>query len=121
MSKNRLRCDYCHSDSHTLNTNAECRAKYDTFEAFGNKYQYVFLALLIIEMVLFCVLAFFMDPWASMGILFVAMGVTIFVFPFCTPQTFEMMGVKGTVKLARVLGVILIIAGLILIAVPYVL
>jgi len=119
MSKTGSRCAYCHSDTHTLDSDAECRRKYDKFDAFGNKYQYVFLALLIIETVLFCIMMFFIDPWASMGMLFAAMGVTIFVFPFCTPQTFDMLGVKGTIKLARVLGIILIAVGLVLVAIMY--
>jgi len=96
----------------------ECRRKYDEFNAFGNKYQYVFLALLIIETILFCVMAFFADILISTGVLFVAMGITLSVFPFCTPQTFDMLGVKGTIKLARAIGVIMITVGLILIAVP---
>ena len=111
MSKTGLRCDYCHSDSHTLNTNMECRTKYDEFEAFANRYQYVFLALLALETVLFCVMVFFIDPWVSMGILFAAMGVTIAVFPICTPETFEMLGVKRTIRLGRIIGAVLIIAG----------
>jgi hypothetical protein len=112
MSKAGLRCDYCHSDSHTLNTNMECRAKYDEFEAFGNKYQYVFLALLALETLLFCIMVFFIDPWVAMGILLAAMGVTIAVFPFCTPETIEMVGVKGAIRLGRIIGAVLIAIGM---------
>jgi len=121
MSKTGLRCDYCHSDSHTLNTNMECRTKYDSFEAFANRYQYVFLALLALETVLFCVLAFFMDVVASMGIMLAAMGATLAVFPFCTPETIEMAGVKGAIRLGRIVGAVLIIAGVAMIVVVHLL
>jgi hypothetical protein len=41
-------------------------------------------------------------------------GITIIKFPFCTPQTIQMVGIKKAKIVARFIGLILIISGLII-------
>ena len=106
-----VRCTYCNSSEHSIRTNSECRERYERFEKFSERYVYAFIALLLFSLVAFGILIFFTDPLIAMGIMFAIMGVTIAVFPFCTPETFEMLGVKGTIRLGRVLGLIMVVVG----------
>ncbi|PKM77454.1 MAG: hypothetical protein CVU90_07525 [Firmicutes bacterium HGW-Firmicutes-15] len=54
------------------------------------------------------------DEHYTFIVMFVALsvvGITIIKFPFCTPQTVRMVGIKKAKIVARILGLILIIIG----------
>ena len=109
------KCAYCNSNDHTIETCKECKIGYDRFEHFAEKYLYVFLILLIVPIFILCVLMIFVDVLICSGLMLAIMGATIAVFPFCTPETFNALRILGTIRLARVLGTVIAVCGLLMV------
>ena len=42
---------------------------------------------------------------------FASIGLVIYIFPFCSPTTFEFMSVKTSIKLARIIGGVIFALG----------
>ena len=42
---------------------------------------------------------------------FALIGLVIFIFPFCSPTTFEFMSVSTSIKVARVMGGVIFLVG----------
>ncbi|MFX1598580.1 MAG: hypothetical protein ACFFC5_05910 [Promethearchaeota archaeon] len=47
-------------------------------------------------------------------IIFGGLGLTIIIFPFATPQTNSLLGIKNAIRLIRIIGVVLTGAGIFL-------
>jgi len=109
------KCAYCNSENHTVETCEECKIGYDTFKRFTKRYLYVFLTLMIVPVFVLCVSMIFVDVLICMGLMLAIMGATLAVFPFCTPETFDALGVLGTIKLARILGTVIVVCGLLIV------
>lgn len=44
-----------------------------------------------------------------LGLSLFLMGLTFLLFPFATPQTFQMLGIKKTIWLVRIIGICIIV------------
>ena len=80
------------------------------------RYVLLFLGLIIISLICLVTPATCSDnDWA--GYLFISsfalIGLTLLLFPFCTPQTIAMMGVAKSIKIARIIGGIIFALGVI--------
>lgn len=94
-----------------------CKQKCDEFDSYCEKYKYLFLALIVIEILGFLLVTLFItssDFYLYMSIWIIAMGITMYVFPFATPETIDMIGLKKCIKLVKAIGIGLCIAGIII-------
>ena len=77
--------------------------------------------LLFIGLIVICLIVFigslcwrvdnnYLGPYLFTGS-FAAMGAVIFIFPFCSPTTFELMSIATSIKLARTIGVVIFALG----------
>jgi hypothetical protein len=48
----------------------------------------------------------------GMFIIFAGMGAVIIKYPFVTPQTIQLFGIKNSIKLVKVMGVLMILGGI---------
>ncbi|MHA1409111.1 MAG: hypothetical protein ACTSQY_02110 [Candidatus Odinarchaeia archaeon] len=54
----------------------------------------------------------FFDPWLGLLITFFGLGITIIIFPFATPQTKQLLGIKKSITVVRVLAISFFIIGI---------
>lgn len=94
-----------------------CAAQAEDFVRFFERTKTYFLIGMAISLVFIFVAVFVLSSGSALtgGILmasgFVALGVTAILFPFATPQTFSMFGIRKARKITKVLGICLIAMG----------
>lgn len=84
-----------------------------SFIDYARRFRVLFLVLvplLTAAMVIFALV----EHVAAVGISVVITGVVAMVLPFATPHTVEMLGLSKSIRLARILGGITAVIGLIL-------
>ncbi len=124
---------YCHKEIETSHPavvgkektqinccSAECVNKSEEFILFADRHKLHFILLMVAAMVVFLTGAILLSTEKTVGsvlfsIGFGLLGFDILLFPFATPQTFDMLGIKKSVNMARVIGLI-ILGGSLLIA-----
>lgn len=112
-----MKCKYCNNESNFQYCDDVCKQKYEEFKSYCERYKYLFLALIAIEilgLLLITLLITSGDFYLYMCVWIIAMGITMYVFPFATPETIDMIGVKKCIKLIRVIGIGFCIAGIII-------
>ena len=123
------RCVWCHKSGGTLKTlparvpntlgtvgevsvavHPEHEAELSRFLAYQRRYARLFLLLVLLGVV--ALLIFAALGWEAGATSVIAYyGVLFIVFPFATPTTVEMIGMKSSVRLVRVAGFVLLVAG----------
>lgn len=88
-----------------------CKEDCEKFLGFAKKYEKLFLALVIIPMIICTFASFILGEWV-VCLMIVILGATLTLFPFCTPQTIQLTGVKKSVLIGRILGIALIVWGI---------
>jgi hypothetical protein len=88
----------------------ECRHKSEKFLRFGKRFSPLFLGLIIACTVALIALSVTAPRLVSLPM--AAMGFVILFFPFCTPQTVQALGLKKSVLIGRIVGVIVIALGI---------
>lgn len=88
-----------------------CKEDCEKFLSFAKKYEKLFLALVIIPMIICTFASFILGEWV-VCLMIVILGATLTLFPFCTPQTIQLTGVKKSVMIGRILGIALIVGGI---------
>ena len=90
----------------------ECSAKTISFIQFAERTKVFFVIGIVVSIVMTfgTIFAVFSE---LVGLVLLCagwslLGLTICVFPLATPQTFQLLGIKKTVKLTRVIGVLII-------------
>jgi hypothetical protein len=77
------------------------------------RYALLFMALICISLA--CLIGGALWRAAGGGYLFVAsfasLGLVLFIFPFCTPETVEMIGVAKSILVARIIGGVIFAIG----------
>ncbi len=73
----------------------ECKVQFQAFLDYTNKYKFLFLGGILIS----SIICFFHIS----GVLL--LGIIIAIFPFVTPHTIEILGVKKSKVLGRVIGI----------------
>lgn len=123
-------CAYCGRKSDILHTVAAgkdktplsccsegCEAKAKRFYGFFDHTKYIFLAGIAVSVIMLFVSVFMLSAGNTetgdslIGISMSFLGVIVMVFPFATPQTFDLLGIRKTVLLTRILGVFVIALG----------
>lgn len=84
-----------------------CKEDCKKFLGFAKKYEKLFLALVIIPMIICTFASLVLGEWV-VCLMLVILGATLTLFPFCTPQTIQLIGVKKSVLIGRILGIALI-------------
>lgn len=88
----------------------ECKQKAEKFLLFGKRFSPLFLGLILVCVVTLIVLSVTVPRFATLPM--AAMGFVILFLPFCTPQTVQMLGLKKSAVIGRILGVIVIALGI---------
>lgn len=88
-----------------------CKEGCEKFLSFAKKYEKLFLALVIIPMIICTFASLILGEWV-VCLMIVILGATLTLFPFCTPQTIQLTGVKKSVLIGRILGIALIVGGI---------
>lgn len=88
----------------------ECRQKAEKFLHFAKRLSPLFLGLIIV--IIIALLALSVTAARLSSIPMTAMGCVILFLPFCTPQTIQALGLKKSILIGRILGVIVIALGI---------
>ncbi|MEG1254259.1 DUF2116 family Zn-ribbon domain-containing protein [Clostridium sp.] len=114
MSKKR--CSYCGKliTKDKTYCNIECENNYDKFQENASKRTGLFgiiMAIMIIMMFIGIILIAVNPQLGKIIILIAAAGtfVTMIVFPFATPETVKLLGVKKSVIIVRIIMLIMIL------------
>lgn len=78
------------------------------FVAYQRRYGRVFLALVTLSVAA----AFFVRSSLGIGLVMMGIGVMTYVFPFATPETVRMVGMRASIRTARYLSILPILIGL---------
>jgi len=95
----------------------EHEEKFRKFHDHSRRYGILFIGLNAILVLCLLVSAFGLGSnnnyWALYLFIgsFAAIGVVIFIFPFCSPSTFDLMSIAKSIKLARAIGVVIFALG----------
>lgn len=112
-----MKCRYC-GKTDTIGTfcNEICRRKSEELEARIERDKYKFLFCLFASIIGPLFILFFDDinPLYSVALAFLLFGATLVVFPFATPETFEITSIRTAMMLVRSIGAILMLSGLVL-------
>lgn len=122
LSKEEIEANYLVGEEYSKKNccSEECKTHTEDFYSYGKKNTAKFLLLILASvfgMVIINIIymankvnSFPAGGFAWLGVIF---GFTIFKYPFCTPQTNKGLGIKVTIKIAKIIGVIFLIVGLI--------
>lgn len=88
----------------------ECKQKSEKFLLFAKRFTSLFLGLIVVIIV--ALLALSVTVPRLISIPMAAMGCVILLLPFCTPQTVHALGLKKSILIGRILGVIVIALGI---------
>jgi hypothetical protein len=94
-----------------------CKDKALAFFRFFEKYKYLFFSGLILALGLIFAGVFIEIFTGSLQLLavfiacgFAALGLVCLLFPFATPETFSLWGVRKTALIVRIIGAVMILA-----------
>ena len=88
----------------------ECKQEAEKFLRFAKRFSPLFLGLIIVIIV--ALLALSVTAPRLISIPMAAMGCVILFLPFCTPQTVQALGLKKSILVGRILGIIVIALGI---------
>ena len=84
------------------------------FLKYAETHVWHFISGLIILPVVGMLITFMILENVGLFIIFGGFGLVIIIFPFATPQTNNLLGIKNSILLVRIIGVILVVAGIFL-------
>lgn len=103
-----MKCKYCGKRSDTSFCTDRCNKAYDDFTLKTQKYQNIFVISFL------CVLLFppiisiyFLDGVYVFLFSLFFICLVFFIFPFATPQTYDLLSIKGTILLIRCITALL--------------
>lgn len=124
------KCAYCHHEIHEPHPvvagkeqasltccSKTCAEKVLAFYSFFDRTKVFFFLGLAFFMILLFGSVFLLSlkhMWMGsllMGASFVLLGLLVILFPFATPQTFDLLGIKKTVWVTRLLGLCVMALG----------
>ncbi len=115
-----MKCYWCGQKISEDNTcSDECRGKLTKYKERVEKNKIKFAILLLGYFIIYMVLLLMEAgsarfPYTSFSWLFGVLGIILVIFPFVTPQTIKLIGVRKSVIFIRIIGICLIIVGLIM-------
>ncbi|MDP7019808.1 MAG: hypothetical protein QGG36_28680 [Pirellulaceae bacterium] len=127
------KCDWCHRKSQDLETKQltfksgdeevrvcgpDCETQLVDFYAYAESHVVHFLAGLLLVPAIGGAIAVWRESVDNGGlgylIMGAGMGIAIIKYPFTTPQTAQLMGMKNAIRLARIIGTLLVLTGIVL-------
>ena len=119
-----MKCAFCGRESSTGGgrfCSEECRIKEAEFMKLAEEKSKIYPILVLVPYLLVIPGLIFMDyAFILMSLPLFISGAVIIKYPFTTPETVEMMGLKKSISFARGGGVILILMGVMLFVLLYV-
>lgn len=111
-----MKCKNCFVETYGVFCSQECEKTYNDFDTHVKKWTAPFLILVFLPL-LFMIPAFvFFDYFlVFFGLMLLSLGIIMIIFPFATPETISMWGLKRSIKVVRYLGVGMAVVGLLLI------
>jgi len=112
----RKKCSYCGkliTDDKTY-CNTECENKHDKFEKYSSKRTRLFVITMAIMIVMIFVGMTLTVVNSQLGVVFIVLAavglfISLIIFPFATPETVKLLGVKKSILIIRVLSLIMIL------------
>lgn len=87
----------------------ECNRRAEKFLRFAKRFTPLFLGLIIISTIALLALSVTAPRLASLPV--AAMGCVILFLPFCTPQTVQALGLKKSILIGRIMGILVMVLG----------
>src|SRR5216684_1673800 len=75
-----------------------------------------FVICMVVLTMLVIPIATVMRWYAFLGVIVALIGVIFIAFPFATPETVKAIGIKNSIRLARTLGLVIVVVGVYLVA-----
>ena len=105
-------CKYCNTKTAGEFCSESCRAEFVKFQKYVERYTKLFFLGMFGPMVLIVPAFVFIDY----ALIFTAamvfiMGATVIVFPFTTPQTVNMFGLKKSIRIGKWCGLFVVMMG----------
>ena len=110
-----MRCRYCGKDIVAGSFCCEgCRMSFEVFEERMRRQGRLFLLCIVASVIVPMVIMFMTDSdsFIALPLMLIFLGLTVVVFPFCTPETVESFSLRTSIKIGRGLGAVLVIIGL---------
>ena len=85
-----MKCKYCNNESNFQYCDDVCKQEYEKFESCCEKYKYLFLTLIVIEILGFLLVTLLTtsgDFYLYISVWIIALGITMYVFPFAMIHT----------------------------------
>jgi hypothetical protein len=113
-----MKCGFCGRESSTgwgRFCSEECRIKEAEFMKLAEEKSKIYLILVLVPLLLMIPGVIFIDyAFILFSIPLFISGAVIIKYPFTTPETVEMMGLKKSISFAKGCGVMLILMGIVL-------
>lgn len=109
------RCRYCGKDTVTGPFCCEgCRTDFEAFEERMRRQGRLFLLCIVASVIVPMAIMFMtnQDSFIALPLMLTFLGLTIVVFPFCTPETVESFSLRTSIKIGRGLGAVMVVIGL---------
>ncbi|MDR1404944.1 MAG: hypothetical protein LBJ20_05215 [Candidatus Methanoplasma sp.] len=106
------RCKYCNDVSEGEFCGEECEASAIEFQEYVDRYSGLFLLAAVGPILLIIPgFVFFDYILVFLAAMMLVLGSTVIVFPFVTPETVSMFGVKKSIRIARWCGYSVLLMG----------
>jgi hypothetical protein len=120
MRDDIMKCRYCNGSSVGEFCSKECRTKGERYQENVKKNAKLFLIGVLSPFLLIIPGLLFIDyVFLFMAIMIFIMAAAFIVFPFSTPETIQMMGIKGSMQFTRGCGVVFILMGILFIVAAF--
>jgi predicted nucleic acid-binding Zn ribbon protein len=110
------KCAYCNklTTDDKIYCDDKCENYFNKFQSFFKKYKVFFVILIAMNIIVAIVGSIITITNLQLGISITCIGImilsgTIIVLPFATPETFSKLGIKKTILIIRLLGLLLLI------------
>ena len=84
------------------------------FLEYAEAHVWHFILGLILLPVVGMIITFMILENVGLFVIFGGFGLVIIIFPFATPQTNSLLGIKNSIILVRIIGAVLVVAGIFL-------
>ncbi|MGL4991905.1 MAG: hypothetical protein ACRCYE_05525 [Sarcina sp.] len=88
-----------------------CEEKFNSFNKYVKKNSKFFL-LGILGIFIIYLIGLIFNAFYAISFLLFSLGILLYIFPFATPQTNQIFGIKKSIKIVKLLGSALFILGL---------
>jgi hypothetical protein len=88
---------------------APCQQAFENFKRYFERWKWLFALGTLSGVVVIVVGSSYSARWPALGVLL--LGITIFLFPFLTPQTVARLGTRRAILWGRIIGTVFVLLG----------